>query len=84
MVNILRFLGWFSFYSVLCPLFILQLLLNLLLNVLFRFDVISVNGHVAAVKMETAKENQGRIVRKVENMRLFHVNCRWTNSYLIL
>lgn len=67
--------GWCSFYRVSCLLFILSLLLNLLLNILFHFDVISVNGHVAAVKMETAKENQGRIVRKVKNAGLFHVNC---------
>jgi hypothetical protein len=36
----------------------------------------SVNGHVAAVKMGTAKESQERIVRKVKNKYLFHVNCR--------
>jgi hypothetical protein len=47
-----------------------------LLNILFHFDVISVNGHVAVVKMEIAKESQGRIVRKVKNICLFHVNCR--------
>lgn len=33
----------------------------------------SVNGHVAVVKMEIAKENQEKIVRKVQNTWIFYV-----------